>query len=248
MLLLQAGAAFLPAAEAAAIENAVHRAAFTANPQIVASAGASVRMYNAGEASPASSAAVSPPSTTGDSLPPARAPPPSGLLLEKGMLADDALLVESQTPSGEVASLAHGAALDLALATHRRELQVTVSDVTDLINKLADPSVSRIVVAPGHYALTAELSVSRAVTIEAAVPGSVVLDAQASSSVKRRVLNVNPAPSDAVELIGLNVTGGYVSYPDYGGGIQISNGQVTLSQVNVYSNTASVSARLLNPP
>ena len=50
MLLLQAGAAFLPAAEAAAIENAVLETAFTADPQIVASAGASVRVYNAGEA------------------------------------------------------------------------------------------------------------------------------------------------------------------------------------------------------
>ena len=109
--------------------------------------------------------------------------------------------------------------------------------------------MSRIVVASGHYALTAELSVTRAVTIEAAVPGSVVLDAQASSSAKRRVLNVNPASaSDTVELIGLNVTGGYVSYPDNGGGIQISNGQVTLSQVNVYSNHANVSAHFLNPP
>ena len=76
-----------------------------------------------------------------------------------------------------------------------------------------------------------------------------MLDAQASSSAKRRVLNVNPASaSDTVELIGLNVTGGYVGNQDMGGGITIFNGQVTLSQVNVYSNTASVSAHFLNPP
>ena len=165
----------------------------------------------------------------------------------KGMVIDDAGLDELPTSSSNsrdenVASLAHDASLDLALVPHGRGLQVTVSDVADLVTKLADPSVSRIVVASGHYALTAELSVTRAVTIEVAVPGSVVLDAQASSSTKRRVLNVNPASaSDVVELTGFNVTGGYVSYPDKGGGVQISRGQVTLSQVNIYSNTARVS-------
>ena len=49
-----------------------------------------------------------------------------------------------------------------------------------------------------------------AVTIEAAVPGSVVLDAQASSGDERRVLNIN-AGSVVVTLIGLNITGGYMS-------------------------------------
>ena len=45
------------------------------------------------------------------------------------------------------------------------------------------------------------------------------------------------ASSATVELVGLNVTGGYVT-DDNGGGISITGGQVTLLQVNIYSNTA----------
>ena len=120
--------------------------------------------------------------------------------------------------------------------SNRRALQTTVSTVADLVSKLADSSVSHIVVASGHYPLTSELSITRSVTVEAAVPGSVVLDAQASSSTTRRVLSID-ASSATVELVGLNVTGGYVT-DDNGGGISITGGQVTLSQVNIYSNTA----------
>ena len=62
---------------------------------------------------------------------------------------------------------------------------------------------------------------------------------------RRRVVNINPSSaSDVVELFGLNVTGGYVTDGN-GGGISISGGQVTLSQVNVYSNNVDVSAQLL---
>ena len=260
LLLLQGAAWLLPAAEAARLDNAappfgkaVNRASHS---QVVRSEGASVHVYEADEARPPSSAAASPPSTKGDSSPspPAQTLPPSGLLPAKGANVGDAvksqMLPSSNNLNATVAmdtSLAQDAVHNLALGLHGRGLQVTVSDVTDLISKLADPSVSRIVVASGHYALTAELSVTRAVTIEADVPGGVVLDAQASSSAQRRVLNVNPASAfDTVELIGLSVTGGHLGK---GGGIQISNGQVTLSQVKVYSNAAAgVSARLLNPP
>jgi len=42
------------------------------------------------------------------------------------------------------------------------------------------------------------------------VAGSVVLDAQASSSSPRRVLHINLGSSGVVQLIGLNITGGYV--------------------------------------
>ena len=71
--------------------------------------------------------------------------------------------------------------------------------------------VAHIVLAPGHYALSAELRVSRSVVLEAAMAGSVVPDAQAGSSNQRRVLNVNSGLSDVVRLIGLNITGGYRS-------------------------------------
>lgn len=37
-----------------------------------------------------------------------------------------------------------------------------------------------------------------------------MLDAQASFSSKRRVLSINPGASGVVQLIGLNVTGGYI--------------------------------------
>ena len=135
--------------------------------------------------------------------------------------------------------------LDVSTGTHRRALQTTVSSALALISALADTSVSHIVVSSGHYALSSELNITRAVTIEADVLGSVVLDAQAGSS-SRRVLNINPSSaSDVVELVGLNLTGGSVAN-DHGGGISVMTGKVTLSHVNVYSNTAAVSMRLLS--
>jgi hypothetical protein len=42
------------------------------------------------------------------------------------------------------------------------------------------------------------------------VAGSVVLDAQASSSSPRRVLYINPGSSGVVQVIGLGITGGYL--------------------------------------
>ena len=88
--------------------------------------------------------------------------------------------------------------------SHGRALQTEVSDVTGLIDALGNAAVSHIVIAAGHYYLTAELSVTRSVIIDAEVEGSVVLDAQGNS----RVLNINPGSSGEVQLIGLNITGG----------------------------------------
>ena len=79
--------------------------------------------------------------------------------------------------------------------SHRRELQTAVSTVADLTSALANTAVGRIVLASGTYYLTAQLSVTRSVVIEAAVAGSVVLDAQASYSSRRRVLYINPGLS-----------------------------------------------------
>ena len=100
------------------------------------------------------------------------------------------------------------------MPSHRRALQTavstTVSTVDSLTSALANTDIGHIVLAPGTYYLGAELSVTRSVVIEAAVAGSVVLDARASSSSRRRVLFIDPGSSGVVQLIGLNITGGYV--------------------------------------
>jgi hypothetical protein len=86
-----------------------------------------------------------------------------------------------------------------------------VSTVASLLSALANTAVGRIVLAPGTYSLTAELNVNRSVILEAAVAGSVVLNAQASSSSPRRVLNIQPGLLGVVQVIGLNITGGYLN-------------------------------------
>ena len=96
------------------------------------------------------------------------------------------------------------------MPNHRRELQTAVSTSAGLTSALANTAVGRIVLAPGTYFLNAELTVTRSVVIEAEVAGSVVLDAQASSSSRRRVLYINPGSLGVVQLIGLNTTRGYV--------------------------------------
>ena len=47
---------------------------------------------------------------------------------------------------------------------------------------VADAAVSDIVVAAGHYRLSSELAVDRSVKIEAAIVGSVILDANVDTS------------------------------------------------------------------
>ena len=100
--------------------------------------------------------------------------------------------------------------LQLAVPSHRRELQTAVSTSAGLTSALANTAVTRIVLASGTYNLTSELSIIRSVILEAVVAGSVVLNAQASSSSPRRVLNIAPGLSGVVQLIGLNITGGYL--------------------------------------
>jgi hypothetical protein len=94
---------------------------------------------------------------------------------------------------------------------NRRELQTAVSTIDSLTSALTNPDIGHIVIAPGTYILSAELSVTRSVIIEAAVAGSVVLDAQASvaDGNQRGVLNINPGSSGVVQINGLNITGGY---------------------------------------
>jgi hypothetical protein len=87
-----------------------------------------------------------------------------------------------------------------------------VSSVAGLTSALANTAVGHMVLAPGTYFLSGELSITRSVVIEAMVAGSVVLCARLSS---RRVLNINPGSSSVVQLIGLNITEGriFVSIP-----------------------------------
>ena len=77
-----------------------------------------------------------------------------------------------------------------------------VSTVAHLTSALANTAVAHIVLAPGTYYLTAELSITRSVVIQAAVAGSVVLNGGNA----HRVLYVDPGSSGVVQLIGLNIT------------------------------------------
>jgi len=101
--------------------------------------------------------------------------------------------------------------LQLAVPSHRRELQTAVSTSAALTSALANTAVSRIVLASGTYNLIAELNITRSVILEAATGATVTLNAQPSYSSPRRVLTINPGPSGVVQLIGLGITGGYVS-------------------------------------
>ena len=97
--------------------------------------------------------------------------------------------------------------------SHRRELQTSVSTVAGLTSALANTAVGHIVLASGSYLLTAELSITRSVILEAAAGATVTLNAQASSFASMfRVLYIDPGSSGVVQLIGLHITGGYVSY------------------------------------
>jgi hypothetical protein len=133
-----------------------------------------------------------------------------------------------------------------------------VSTVAGLIDALAN--TRHIVLAPGTYYLSAELWVTRSVILEAAVSGTVVLNAQASSSSRRRVLLIDPGSSGVVQLIRLSITGGYIGSvcalgssklpiapPGrltlacclQGGGVYISSGTVTITSSSIYGNRAN---------
>ena len=100
--------------------------------------------------------------------------------------------------------------LQLTVPSHRRELQTYVRTVAGLTSALANTAVGCIVLASGTYYLSSELSITRSVILKAAVAGSVVLDAQANSSIPCHVLTIDPGSLGVVQVIGLNITGGYV--------------------------------------
>ena len=113
-----------------------------------------------------------------------------------------------------------------------------VSTVAGLTSALANTAVGRIVLASGTYYLSAELSITRSVVLEAVAGATVTLNAQASSSSPRRVLYIAPGSSGVVQLIGLNITGGYVG-GGRGGGVYIDSGTVAITSSSIYGNMAS---------
>ena len=113
------------------------------------------------------------------------------------------------TVASDIPGLYRG--LQLAVPSHRRELQTAVSTSAGLTSALANTAVSRIVLASGTYNLSTFLNISRSVILEAAAGATVTLNAQASSSSQRRVLYINPGSSGVVQLNGLRITGGNVN-------------------------------------
>ena len=163
---------------------------------------------------------------------------------------------------------AESATTQLLYGANRRTLQTavsTVDSIDSLTNALVNTDIGHIVLDPGAYVLSAELSITRSVILEAAVAGSVVLDAQASVGSPRRVLNINPGTSGIVQINGLNITGGNVpdlfvlaaetcNYPNalsggdhmfvshvclQGGGVLVESGTVAFYNCQVFANTAA---------
>ena len=93
---------------------------------------------------------------------------------------------------------------------HGRHLNVvSASTVGEFTAAIADRSINKILLAAGTYELTSDMCsesavcINRALTIEAEVPGAVVLNAMGG----RRVFHIQS--DGTVQLIGLNITGGY---------------------------------------
>ena len=83
---------------------------------------------------------------------------------------------------------------------------INVGSVDELTAALADPSIDRVIVAPGIYPLSSPLAIDRSVELEAAVPGTAVLDGQDTT----RVLEITSSSLNAT-LRGLNITRGWAS-------------------------------------
>ena len=113
-------------------------------------------------------------------------------------------------PAGPIVKL--GRAPSGPLVLHGRKLnQVSVSSVAELTAAVGNSAVDKILVAVGTYDLTSDMCsssaicIDRALTIEAQVPGSVVLDAKGG----RRVFDIQSGGT--AELIGLDIRGGYAT-------------------------------------
>ena len=95
------------------------------------------------------------------------------------------------------------------VALHGRHLnEVSASTVGEFTAAIVDSSINKILLAAGTYELASDMCfgsavcIDRALTIEAVVPGAVVLNAMGG----RGVFQIQSGGT--VELIGLNITGG----------------------------------------
>ena len=98
-----------------------------------------------------------------------------------------------------------------------------LTTVDEIVAAVADATVPRIVIAPGVYRFTRDgcrysfwgasaiCILSRDLIIEAAVPGSVTLDAGGSDAAPRRMIDIYGSNSPTVELIGLVISGGHLT-------------------------------------
>ena len=98
------------------------------------------------------------------------------------------------------------------VALHGRHLnEVSASTVGEFTAAVNNSAVDKILLTAGTYELTSTMCwqsavcIDRALTIEAGMPGTVVLNAMGA----RRVLRIQSGGT--VKLIGLNITGGYVT-------------------------------------
>ena len=129
---------------------------------------------------------------------------------------------------------------------------IRVYTASEIKAALDDPSIDRIMVQYGTYAFTASditpdchqsiaaaLCITRPVTIEAEIHGTVVLDARGSQSSPRRVVAIQAAGGASVELLGLKLTGGHL-VSGSGAGVFISEGSssVTISDSEIYECSA----------
>ena len=95
------------------------------------------------------------------------------------------------------------------VALHGRHLnEVSASTVGEFTAAVGNSSINKILLAAGTYELTSDMCtgsavcIDRALTIEAVVPGAVVLNAMGA----RRVFEIQSGGT--AELVGLNITGG----------------------------------------
>ena len=113
----------------------------------------------------------------------------------------------------------------------------------ELITAIGNDSVNRVVAKAGPYnfdtsamSCGSALCINRTLTIEAEVPGAVVLNATG----KWRVFKIESGGT--ATLIGLNITGGHpqeASGKNHAGGIYVgTGGRATLIDSNVYENKA----------
>ena len=122
-------------------------------------------------------------------------------------------------------------------------ITVSVSTVAELTAAVGNSAVNKIVLAAGTYELGSSIHIDRALTIEAGVPGAVVLNGMGA----RRVFQIQSGLSRAiVDLIGLNITGGFgtgvegdFGWQRQGGGVFVSSdGVANFKGCNIHDNRA----------